>query len=173
MAAAKARFRVGPTPDCRYPLAVARTSGTARTPIAKQIRRGLDDGEDGWWVQLVLDAFNYLVTDFGYTLAEVQMHFRGNYIVYRGPVFELVIEYDPEDGHYVNAQLWSVSDLDGGRRPRMIDVNSLLLARDPEFAAPETTLRGVWDREQVTDAVEMWARGLRALAPDVLSGSWP
>jgi len=57
--------------------------------LAEQIEVGLRD-PSGWWVRLVLDAFGYLESEYGYALSEVQMHFRGNFIRYRGPVFDFV-----------------------------------------------------------------------------------
>jgi hypothetical protein len=141
-------------------------------PIDEQVRRGLRDAVAGWWVRLVLDAFEYLVSQYGYELVEVQMHFKGNYIAYRGPVFEFVIEYDPEATHSIGASLWVAADLGGGRRPRVFDVNRLLAARDPALQVPELWLPEI-HRSTVAEAVGTWARGLRELAPDVLAGAWP
>lgn len=134
--------------------------------LEEQVRDGLKDPVAGWWVELVLDAFGYLVAEFGYSLAEVQMHFKGNYIVYRGPVFEFHTEYDPDATHSINAELWVVTDAarDAGsvvaRHPRAIDVNRLLRARDSSLPLPDTTPARL-DRARVAEAVAIWAQGLR------------
>ncbi|MEI7743976.1 MAG: hypothetical protein WCK58_09535 [Chloroflexota bacterium] len=146
--------------------------------LEEQVASGLRDRACGWWVRLVFDSFGYLETDFGYSLAEVRLHFRGNYIQYRGPVYEFVTEYDPDDTQSIHANLWLVADLDpegqgeGIRFPRVLDVNRLLLARNPDLplAAP---MPSHLDRATVSDAIATWARGLRELAPDVLAGAWP
>jgi hypothetical protein len=146
--------------------------------VDEQVHKGLTNPVAGWWVRSVLDAFEYLITDFGYALHEVQMHFKGTYIVYRGPVFELVTGYDPEATHSINAELWVAADLgrrDGdavARHPRAFDVNRLLGARDPSLRLPET-MPARLDQAVVREAVAVWARGLRELAPDVLAGDWP
>lgn len=146
--------------------------------IDEQVREGLMDPVAGWWVRSVRDAFEYLVTDFGYSLDEVRTHFKGNYIVYRSPVFELHIEYDPEATHSINAELWVAADLGRNdeeviaRHPRAFDVDRLLRARDPSLPLPET-MPARLDRAVVTEAVAVWARGLRELAPDVLAGDRP
>jgi hypothetical protein len=147
-------------------------------PLADQVELALRDRGSGWWVRLVLDAFRYLETDFGYSLAEVRMHFRGNYIRYRGPVFEFVTDYDPEDTRSIGAELWVVEDLAREGRyqsighPRAFDVNRLLRARDPGLPLP-ATIRARLDPDDVSKAVATWAQGLRELAPDVLAGAWP
>lgn len=146
--------------------------------VAEQVDRGLRDRAAGWWVRLVLDAFGYLESDFGYRLVEVQMHFKGNYIKYRGPVFEFITTYDPEATRSIGAELWAVEDLgrdrddDAATHPRAIDVNRLLRARNATLLLPETMPPhlGVGN---VTAAVTTWAQGLRELAPDVLAGAWP
>jgi hypothetical protein len=146
--------------------------------VAEQVDLGLRGRENGWWVRLVLDSFRYLETDYGYSLAEVQMHFKGNFIRYRGPVFEFVTEYDPHATRSVGAELWLVADLDRDgpsepvAYPRVIDVNRLLRARKPEFPLLETRPPHL-DRDIVSKAVAMWAYGLREAAADVLAGAWP
>jgi hypothetical protein len=146
--------------------------------VAGQVDLGLGDRTNGWWVRLVLDAFRYLETDYGYALAEVQMHFKGNFIRYRGPVFEFVTEYDPDATRSISAELWLVADIDrDGPRyavtyPRVIDVNRLLRARKPKLQLPETRPPRL-DRDVVAEAVAVWAHGLQEAAADVLAGAWP
>ena len=146
--------------------------------VAEQVDAGLRDHENGWWVRLVLDAFRFLETDYGYELAEVQMHFKGNYIRYRGPVFEFVTEYDPDATRSIGAGLWLVSDIDRDgppdsvTYPRVIDVNRLLRARKPELPLPESRPLRL-DPDLVAKAVAMWAHGLQEAAADVLEGAWP
>ncbi len=141
-------------------------------PIEEQVRRGLRDSAAGWWVRLVLDAFGYLESDFGYALVEVRMHFKGNYIKYRGPVFDFVITFDPDATRSIGAELWVWADIERGAHPRAFAVNRLLQARDPAFGVPET-MPAQLGRSNVSEAVATWARGLRELAPDVLAGAWP
>jgi hypothetical protein len=132
----------------------------------------------GWWVALVLDAFGYLISDYGYTLDEVRLHFKGNYIRYRGPVFDFITDYDPESTRSISAELWVRADHEPGglpveaRHPRAFDVNRLLTARDPSLPLPDR-MPAHLDRGRVAAAVATWARGLRELAPDVLAGDWP
>ena len=153
--------------------------------IDEQVRAGLRNHVAGWWVELVLREFAFLVDDYGYTLDEVYLHFKGYAVKFRGPVFRFVTEYDPEASHFIGAELWLVDGLPGGGaefntplldgrgyHPTVIDVNRLLLGRDPSFPVPEN-LPVRLDRAYVTDAVATWSRGLRELAPDVLSGEWP
>jgi hypothetical protein len=154
--------------------------------IVEQVRFGLQDRDSGWWVALVFDAFGYLETDFGYELAEVRMHFKGNYIVYQGPVFRFVTSYEPESTRSIGAEFWIDADKVPGAEPRApesaqsdvppspvaFDVNRLLHSRDPELRLPELTPRRL-DRTNASDAIAIWARGLRELAPDVLEGAWP
>ena len=156
----------------------------ASQPIGEQVRFGLK-GRDGWWVALVLDAFSYLETDFGYELAEVQMHFKGNYIVYQGRLFRFVTSYEPESTRSIGAEFWIDADKVPGadRRPEpppsdippspiAFDVNSLLRSRDPMLRLPDSTPAHL-DRTKVADAIAVWAGGLRELAPDVLEGTLP
>ena len=148
-----------------------------RLSLTEQIDHGLRD-PSGWWVRLVLDAFRYLETEYGYALAEVQMHFKGNYIRYRGQVFEFVMEYDPEATRSIGALLWLVSDLRPERQgerltyPRVIQINELLRSRDRDRPLPDTSPRQL-DRDYVSWAVVTWAEALRELAPDVLAGAMP
>ena len=160
-------------------IAIARWTRSRPAPsIAEQVEAGLRDTRDGWWVRHVLDAFRFLETDYGYALAEVQMHFKGNYIRYRGPAFVFVIEYDPEATRSIGAEFWVVDDEPPGDqaelipRGQVIDVNRLLRARDPGRLLPETQPSRL-DQDHVTDAVTAWAQGLRELASDVLAGAWP
>jgi hypothetical protein len=161
------------------PLAVRALAFRRSTPkpIEEQVRDGLR-GRDGWWVRRVLEAFDYLVTDFGYSLDEVQMHFKGNSVVYRGPVFLLHIDYDPEATRSIGAELWVAADvrgdgvIHGAPHPRALDVNAVLRARSPDLRIPDTMPTRL-TRDLVSDAIEVWARGLRELAPDVLRGTWP
>lgn len=146
--------------------------------LAEQVEIGLRDPQASWWVRLVLDSFGYLEEEFGYSLAEVQMHFKGNSIGYRGPAFEFVTYYDPDATRSIGASLWVVADLrptGPGELitfPRVIQVNKLLHARDPDRSLPDTAPRRL-DRDYVSWAVGTWAQGLRDLAPDVLAGAWP
>jgi hypothetical protein len=146
--------------------------------LAEQIEVGLRDPQGGWWVRLVLDSFGYLEEEYEYSLAEVQMHFKGNYIRYRGPVFEFVTEYDPDATRSISASLWVVADLgptgpgEPISFPRVIQVNELLHARDLNRTLPDTMPPHL-DRDYVSWAVGTWAQGLRELAPDVLGGVWP
>ena len=146
--------------------------------VDEQVRAGLKDHVAGWWVELVLREFDFLVDDYGYALAKVFLHFKGYGVTFRGPVFEFTTGYDPEATHSIDAKLRLVADppRDGAKvgsgRPTVIDVNRLLLARDPSFPIPET-MPARLDRAHVADAVATWARGLRELAPDVLAGGWP
>jgi hypothetical protein len=155
-------------------------------PITGQVRFGLQDRDSGWWVALVLDAFSYLESDFGYELAEVQMHFKGNYIVYQGPLLRFVTTYEPDSTRSIGAEFWIDADKVPGAGPLppasdqsdvppspvAFDVNRLLHARDPELRLPELAPRRL-DKTNVADAIAIWARGLRELAPDVLEGTWP
>ena len=48
----------------------------------------------------------------------------------------------------------------------------VLRARSPDLRLPET-MPGRLTRDHVSDAIDVWAHGLRELAPDVLRGAWP
>jgi len=87
-------------------------------------------------------------------------------------VFELTIAYDPESTGTIDARLHVAADMVRDVYPRTIDVNSLLRVRDPALPLPETSPLHL-DRATVSEAVLIWARGLRELAPDVLAGAWP
>jgi hypothetical protein len=159
-------------------VAIARVARKhAPMSVAEQVDLGLRNRKNGWWVRLVLDAFHFLETDYGYALAEIQMHFKGNFIRYRGPAFEFVTEYDPDATRSIGAELWLVSDIDrDGPRdsvpyPRVIDVNRLLRARKPELPLPESRPLRL-DRDSVSKAVAIWAHGLQEAAADVLEGAW-
>ena len=156
-----------------------------RRSIDEQVRSGLRNPVAGWWVELVLREFSFLVDDYGYTLDEVYLHFKGYSVSFRGSTFRFVTGYDPEAAHFISAELWLVAALPGGGaefntlpsdgrgfHPTVIDVNRLLQARDRSFPIPET-MPARLDRAHVTAAVATWARGLRKLAPDVLAGQWP
>jgi hypothetical protein len=130
------------------------------------------DPDDGWWFGGVFDAFGYLETEFGFRLDEVRQHFRGNYVWYRGPVFDLALEHDPEDSGHVSAHLWVHADVTASEHPRAFAVNDLLRSRDPEARLPDLR-RGGQTPDEALDALATWASGLRTLAPDVLRGDWP
>lgn len=131
------------------------------------------DPVDGWWFGAVFDAFGYLERDFGFRLDRVHQHFRGNFVRYEGSIFDLVVEHDPDDTGHVRAELLVRADLlPNVAHPRAFSVNDLLSSRDPDLRLPDLR-RGGYGRKEAVDALATWATGLRYLASDVLSGSWP
>jgi hypothetical protein len=141
--------------------------------IPAAIKLVVSDPNDGWWFQGVLNAFAYLDSEFGFRLDQVHQHFRGNFVRYEGPAFDLVIEHDPDDTGHVRAELWVRADLKPGvEHPRAFAVNDLLRSRDPNMKLPDLR-RGGFSQDEALDALVTWANGLRALAPDVLRGAWP
>lgn len=131
------------------------------------------DPSDGWWFGAVLDGFAFLDRDFGWRLKEVHQHFRGNFVRFEGPAFDLVIEHDPEDSGHIGAELWVSADLaSGATHPRAIAVNDLIKSRDPKASLPNLK-RGGYSQGEVLAALSTWATALRAVAPDVLRGAWP
>ena len=141
-------------------------------PIQDQIDRALADPLDGWWVAEVLDAFGYLEPEFGYRLTKVYLHFRGTSLWYEGPVFDFVIEHDPDDTGSIHADLWVHQDRDSQVEPMVFAVNDVLRARDPGLPLPDPQ-RSHLEKAEVLEAITIWAVGLRELAPDILRGAWP
>lgn len=141
-------------------------------PIQDQIDEALADGLHGWWVAEVLDAFGYLESEFGYRLTKVYLHFRGTFLLYEGPTFDFVIEYDPDDSGSVHAGFWVRQDADSQVEPMFIPVNDVLRARDPALQLPDPQ-RSHLEIAEVREATSVWAVGLKELAPDVLRGDWP
>ena len=141
--------------------------------IPAAIKLIVSDPDDGWWFRAVLEAFAYLESEFGFRLDQVHQHFRGNFVRYEGPAFDLVIEHDPDDTGHVGAELWVHADLRPAvEHARAFAVNDLLRSRDPNMKLPDLR-RGGCSRDEALDAVATWATGLRDLAPDVLRGAWP
>ena len=151
---------------------MARTNdpGSADIPAAISLIRS--DPTDGWWFGGVFDAFGYLESEFGFRLDQVQQHFRGNSVWYRGPVFDLALGHDPEDTGHVSGDLWVHADLWVEEHPRAFAVNDILRSRDPQARLPDLR-RGGQTRDEALDALAIWGTGLRTLAPDVLRGDWP
>jgi len=141
--------------------------------IPAAIKLIVSDPSDGWWFTGVLDAFAFLESEFGFRLDEVHQHFRGNFVRYESPAFDLVIEHDPDDTGHVGAELWVHPDLKPPvEHPRTFAVNDLLRSRDPDRKLPDLR-RGGYSQDEALDALATWATGLRDLAPDVLRGAWP
>jgi hypothetical protein len=148
--------------------------------VPSAIKLIVSDPRDGWWFAGVFEAFAYLESEFGFRLDQVHQHFRGNFVRYEGPTFDLIVEHDPDDTGHVRADLWVRGDLPptvehpqpGVEHPRAIAVNDLLRARDPKRTLPDLR-RGGYSPDAALDALATWADGLRTLAPDVLFGAWP
>jgi hypothetical protein len=124
-------------------------------------------------VSAVLDQFGYLERDFGYRVDGVFLHFRGSHVRFAGPVFDLVVSYDPEDTGRVYAELWVREDMASEvDHPRTVSLNAILAARQPSLVLPDTR-RPHLERSEVLDAISVWSSAIRAYAPDVLRGLWP
>ena len=137
------------------------------------VRQALADPDSGWWFAAVLEAFDYLESEFGYCLAAVHRHFRGDFVRYEGPTLEVVISYDPEDTGHIGAELWAREDLRvEPQQFRSVTVNHVLRGCDPTLRLPEIT-RGNKSRAEALDALDTWSVGLRVAAPDVLLGESP
>jgi len=156
-----------------YAVEMDDTRGPSSADIPAAIELIASDPNDGWWFRGVFDAFEYLESEFGFRLDQVHQHFRGNFVRYDSPGFDLVIEHDPDDTGHVSAELWVHADLAPAvRHPRAFAVNDLLRSRDPEARLPDLR-RGGYTPDEALDALAIWASGLRTLAPDVLRGAWP
>jgi hypothetical protein len=147
-----------------------RGPASANIPAAIALIRS--DPSDGWWFSGVFDAFGYLESEFGFRLDQVHQHFRGNYVYFEGPVFDLAIEHDPDDTGHVSAELWVHADVATAEHPRAFAVNDVLRSRNPKATLPDLG-RGGYTKAEALDALAIWATGLRTLAPDVLRGAWP
>jgi hypothetical protein len=137
------------------------------------VERAVSDRRHGWWFRAVFEAFGYLESEFGYSLTQVNQHFRGNDVSYDGPAFDLVIAYDPQNSGSVSAELWVHADQRGHvEHPRAFTVNDVLRARDPAIRLPDTDLFPN-TKAEVLEAITLWSVGLRDVGADVLRGAWP
>lgn len=115
---------------------------------------------DGWWADLILDEFDF-VNDYGYLLAEVTLHFRGNAIRFTGPNGELTFTYAPEDGGWFAAELRTgVPDDQAGA-----SLDTLLNASE------QRSRRRSDDPGEIAAVIRRWATALRQQAPRLLSVS--
>ena len=138
--------------------------------IEKTLAKALKHRE-GWWVRVVLDSIEYLVSDYGYQVEAVEMHFRGNYVWFRGSTYRISILYDP-DSRDLAASLWAIGDIESWSRVRSLAVYALLNSRDPGSEYRSPTPDHDLTREEVKSTIQIWAKGLRELTPDILSGAW-
>ena len=153
------------------PRAVPR--GRRPDDLTTLVERAVSDRRHGWWFRAVFEAFAFLESDFGYTLAQVHQHFRGNYVSYDGPAFDFVIDHDPESSGSISAELWVHADQHGHvEHPRAFAVNDVLRSLDPAIRLPDTE-RFPNTKAEVLEAITLWSAGLRDVGADVLRGAWP
>jgi len=139
--------------------------------VRAQIEQGLDDPE-GWWVRAVLSTFESIARDFGYEIEKVHMHFRGNFVWYRGGRYRIALELDRDSGS-LTGELWILEDLGALAHPRAISFASLLSTRaETDDWEPPDDPKALTE-SSVRDVLEHWAAGLRTYAPDVLAGEIP
>ena len=122
--------------------------------------------EDWWWVEAVLAEFDFLVSDFGYRLKDVFLHFRGDSVTYEGSVWSLVIGYDPEFAS-ASAELWRTGA--GEDPPPSYPIPRLLARRAPDIDWQEHN--DSLPPELVRVLLARWASGLKLYAADVFRGS--
>jgi hypothetical protein len=117
---------------------------------------------DGWWAQLVLDEFGFLL-DRGFSLtssemAGVHFHQKGHYVWFDGPTRDVAVDYDPE----TNTIGADVVEHDG---PRFIPLDGLIARFVPDARVPS---RSPLDRSAIEENVRWWAAGLKEIASEVL-----
>jgi hypothetical protein len=115
---------------------------------------------DGWWAELILDEFDFL-EKYGFDLAEVNFHFRGNFIRFLAPHGELVFDYAAEDGGWFGAELRVGLPAD---EPG-ISLDEVLAGRK------SNSRRRSDDHAQVATIIRRWAAALRDRAPELLAPS--
>lgn len=145
--------------------------GTVTKDLSAALRKATHH-PDGWWVEAVLGNFHFLETDFRYRLEDVHLHFRGDFISYDGPVYQLSISYNNEEAGDLAAHLLVLEDIARGARVRWLPVWKLLEALAPglDWRPPNAT--GPLSRAEVKATLERWASGLRTYAPEILRGAW-
>jgi hypothetical protein len=145
---------------------------TELTPdVQAQIDLALRD-QDGWWVRAVLSAFDVIAKDFDYSVEKVRMHFRGNYVWYRGSIYRIALELDRESSVLIG-ELWLLEDLGRAVHPRVLSIPNLLEIRAPtQEWQPRDSRHGLTE-DEVRSVLERWAVGLVTLAPEILAGELP
>lgn len=120
------------------------------------------------FVNIAVDIFHFLETDYSYILEEKKEHFRGDYLWYTSEVYGLSIEYSPEGTGRLSASIWVLADLERDD-PTVVDIPSLLHDRAPEtdWSVPEND---PLTEDQVIATLQLWAAGLKAHAQDILLG---
>ena len=119
---------------------------------------------DGWWAQLVLDEFDFLL-GLGFKLtgsgmAGIHFHQKGHYIWFDGPRRDVAIDYDPELERMGASVVEHRGLEDVG--PAFLDLDGLIAQHDPAARRPS---RSPFNRAAVEDNVRFWAAGLREIAP--------
>lgn len=120
------------------------------------------------WRTSVTDSFGYLVTEFGYTTPDIQMHFRGNLIQHVGPTYTLRNMLDTETG-WIDCHL--VYDTDSTLFE--LPIWRLLETRVGQRGWRPPPIGSFIDAPLVRSLIPMWASGLKEHAADVLAGGDP
>jgi hypothetical protein len=121
----------------------------------------------GWWVELVVGEFQFLLDDFGWALHEVTTHFRGNGVSFRGAGYVIDLEYDPES-RVLAGTLWRSEELSKPSGPAPIALPSLLRERQPRVEWLDPQPGSDLPHDEVAAVVGQWARGVREVLPDIL-----
>ena len=120
------------------------------------------------WVDAVEREFAFLVSEFGFSGPDVELHFRGNVVKFQRPLFSVEVELH-EDTRFLGCELWFTAT----DPPLVLPVWRLLELRAGvgEWRPPQGD--AVLDPTAVARYVQKVARGLRDHAADVLAGSVP
>ena len=136
------------------PNARSRLDTLIRGPVQRTYLMSID----GFWAERVLDEFVF-AEDRGFVIETIHFHQQGDFVRYRGPHGEILLEFFP-DGNHISATV----ALAGGEFAFSGEIDRLAVERTNIRLPSKLPL----NRRVIAANVHFWADVLRSLADELL-----